>query len=88
MNAVESFLTPFMSHDAAHGALPTLQAATDKNAAQGSYYAPKDFFHLRGDPVLIGLPKPARDGEAARRLWDAAEEMTGVRWSDTMLVTA
>jgi len=37
---------------------------------------------------LIALPKPARDGEAARRLWDAAEEMTGVRLSDTMLVTA
>jgi NAD(P)-dependent dehydrogenase (short-subunit alcohol dehydrogenase family) len=88
LNPVESFLMPFMSHDAAHGALPTLQAATDKNAAQGSYYAPEDFFHLKGDPVLIGLPKPARDGGAARRLWDAAEEMTGVRLVDTMLVTA
>jgi NAD(P)-dependent dehydrogenase (short-subunit alcohol dehydrogenase family) len=80
MNAVESFLTPFMSHDSAHGAMPTLQAATDKSAAQRSYYAPENFFHLKGDPVLIPLPKPALDAEAARKLWDLSEEMTGVRF--------
>jgi len=80
MNAVEKFVTPYMSHDAAHGALPTLQAATDLSAAQGSYYGPENFFHLKGDPVLIPLPKPARDADAARRLWDAAEEMTGAGW--------
>jgi NAD(P)-dependent dehydrogenase (short-subunit alcohol dehydrogenase family) len=80
MNAVERFVTPFMSHDAAHGAMPTLQAATDLSAAQGSYYAPENFFHLKGDPVLISLPKPARDEAAARRWWDVAEEMTGVGW--------
>jgi hypothetical protein len=88
LNAVESFLTPFLSHDAARGALPTLQAATDIRAAQGSYYAPADFFHLKGDPELIGLPKPARDGSAARRLWDVAEGETGVRFLDAMPVTA
>jgi len=80
LNAIESFLTPFMSHDAAHGALPTLQAATDKSAAPASYYAPENMFHLKGDPVLIPIPKPACDEAAARRLWDLAEEQTGVRF--------
>jgi NAD(P)-dependent dehydrogenase (short-subunit alcohol dehydrogenase family) len=67
------------SQDAAQGALPTLRAATEPNAAQASYYAPARFFHLKGDPVLIPMPEPARDEETARRLWDVSEQLTGVR---------
>lgn len=82
LNAVERFLTPFMSHDAAHGALPTLRAATAPDAVTGSYYSPERMFQLKGDPVLISLPKPARDANAARRLWDIAEQLTGVSWPE------
>jgi NAD(P)-dependent dehydrogenase (short-subunit alcohol dehydrogenase family) len=80
LNALESFLTPFMSHDAAHGALPTLRAATAKDALTGSYFAPEKRFHLVGDPVAVELPKPARDEAAAGRLWEAAERLTGAVW--------
>ncbi|HMH13537.1 MAG TPA: oxidoreductase [Edaphobacter sp.] len=82
LNAVERFLTPFMSHDAAHGALPTLRAATAADAGARSYYAPDRMFQLKGDPVPISLPKPARDEAAARRLWDVAEQLTGAGWAE------
>jgi NAD(P)-dependent dehydrogenase (short-subunit alcohol dehydrogenase family) len=80
MNAAEKWMASFMSQDAAHGALPTLRAATEANAAMGSYYAPSGTFQLKGDPVLVPLPKPARDEVAARKLWEISERLTGVRW--------
>jgi NAD(P)-dependent dehydrogenase (short-subunit alcohol dehydrogenase family) len=80
LNAVEKFITPFMSHDAAHGALPTLRAATAGDTSTGAYYAPEKMFHLKGYPVSVPIPKPALDKEAARRLWTAAEDLTETKW--------
>ncbi len=76
---IGKILALFLSHDAAHGARPTLWAATALDATQGSYYAPDRVFQLKGDPVLIPIPKPARDEAAARRLWDISENLTGVQ---------
>jgi NAD(P)-dependent dehydrogenase (short-subunit alcohol dehydrogenase family) len=67
------------SQDAAAGALPTLRAATAPEAGTGSYFAPDRFFQLKGDPVAVQLPRPARDQVAARKLWEIAEGLTGVR---------
>jgi NAD(P)-dependent dehydrogenase (short-subunit alcohol dehydrogenase family) len=78
----EQFLARFMSHDAAHGALPTLRAATAPDAGMNAYYAPENFFNLKGDPIPVPLPRPALDREAARRLWIEAEELTGAEWMD------
>lgn len=64
--------------DAAHGALPLLRAATDVDAAPGSYYGPDRFFHLKGDPVPVSIPKPAQDEAAAKRLWEIAESLTKI----------
>ncbi len=69
----------FASQDAIRGALPTLRAATAPDAANGSYYGPDGTFELKGDPVPIPIPKPARDDRARRALWDVAERITGVR---------
>jgi NAD(P)-dependent dehydrogenase (short-subunit alcohol dehydrogenase family) len=68
-----------VSQDAARGALPTLRAATEINAAPGSYYGPDGFFQIKGDPVPIPIPKPARDEAAATRLWEIAESLTAVK---------
>jgi hypothetical protein len=70
-----------LSQDAAHGALPTLRAATELNAPQGGYYAPDRMFGLKGDPIRIMLPKPALDEKAARHLWEVSEKLTGVHWN-------
>jgi hypothetical protein len=69
-----------MSHDAAHGALPTLRAATAKDTSTGAYYAPEKMFHLKGDPVPVAIPKPALDNEASRHLWNTAEDLTETKW--------
>ena len=59
-------MAAFLSQDAAHGALPTLRAATER-AAPGSYFAPDRMFQLTGGPVPVPLPKPALEEAAARR---------------------
>ena len=76
----DSILESFMSHDAAHGALPTLRAATSPEAVSGIYYAPDRMFQMKGDPIPIKLPKPALDEAAARKLWEISERLTGVSW--------
>jgi NAD(P)-dependent dehydrogenase (short-subunit alcohol dehydrogenase family) len=70
----------FAFQDAEHGALPTLRAATEKEAPQGGFYGPGRY-GFSGAPVLVPLPKPAQDQAARKRLWDVSEELTGVRWS-------
>jgi NAD(P)-dependent dehydrogenase (short-subunit alcohol dehydrogenase family) len=79
-NLIGKFRALFMSQDAAHGALPILRAATAMDVGPGSYYAPDRMFGLKGDPVLVPVPKPARDEAAARRLWEVSERLTGVEW--------
>jgi NAD(P)-dependent dehydrogenase (short-subunit alcohol dehydrogenase family) len=79
MNRAERLVAWIASQDAAHGALPTLRAATAMDAASGSYYAPDKLFQLKGDPILVPIPKPASDRGAARRLWEISEKLTGVK---------
>lgn len=81
-NAIERVMEFTMSQDAARGALPTLRAATEPDVSTGSYYAPERMFHLKGDSVLVSLPKPAQDEIAARRLWEVSEQLTEVHWSE------
>jgi NAD(P)-dependent dehydrogenase (short-subunit alcohol dehydrogenase family) len=79
-NLPEKILAWFLSQDAAQGALPTLRAATAPDAVSGSYYGPDGMFGLKGHPVRVRVPRPARDEAAARRLWEVAEKLTGVEW--------
>src|SRR6266481_6068044 len=46
-NWLEKIFASFMSHDAAHGALPTLRAAAALDVASGSYVAPSRLFQLQ-----------------------------------------
>jgi hypothetical protein len=64
----ENFVQNLFSYDAAHGALPTLRAATAADNVTGLYFAPSGRFQLKGDPVLVKLPKPAQEVDVARRL--------------------
>ncbi len=77
---VDYIMEALMSHDAAHGALPTLRAATERVAVSGDYFGPSRMFELKGDPVPVPLPKPALDEAAARQLWNTAERLTGAAW--------
>ncbi len=63
------------------GAWPTLYAATAKGVASGQCFGPSHLFGLYGPPALSRPSRRARDLAAAAQLWEASEELTGVRYS-------
>ncbi len=71
-------LKPLASQDAAHGALPTLFAATSPEAQPGGYYGPSGFQELKGPPVPAKIAPAAKDVALAKRLWAETERLTGV----------
>ena len=62
------------------GALPQLYAATAADLPGGSYVGPDGFQEQRGHPVAVGSTRAAKDRDAARRLWQVSEELTGVTY--------
>jgi NAD(P)-dependent dehydrogenase (short-subunit alcohol dehydrogenase family) len=62
------------------GALPQLYAATAADLPGGSYVGPDGFQEQRGHPVVVGSTSAAKDRDAARRLWQVSEELTGVTY--------
>jgi NAD(P)-dependent dehydrogenase (short-subunit alcohol dehydrogenase family) len=73
-----SLLTPYFSQDGAHGALPTLFAATAPEATSGGYYGPSGFQELKGYPAPAKITRAAKDVERAKHLWAVTERLTGV----------
>jgi NAD(P)-dependent dehydrogenase (short-subunit alcohol dehydrogenase family) len=73
-----SLLTPYLSQDGAHGALPTLFAATAPEATSGGYYGPSGFQELKGYPAPAKITRAAKDVERAKHLWAVTERLTGV----------
>jgi len=81
-------LVPFMkvgnlllAQSEAQGALPSLYAATAPDVAGGEYFGPDGIAESRGNPHRVGRSGRASNTEDAKRLWDASEELTGVRYS-------
>ncbi|NDZ97554.1 SDR family NAD(P)-dependent oxidoreductase [Streptomyces sp. SID6673] len=63
------------------GALPSLRAATDPDVIGGQYFGPSGPGQFSGPPVLV-VPSPrVLDGGLGNRLWDTAEELTGVTYA-------
>lgn len=62
------------------GALPTLFAATAPGLPGDSYVGPDGFLEQHGHPRLVARTSAARSDADARRLWQASEELTGVRY--------
>jgi NAD(P)-dependent dehydrogenase (short-subunit alcohol dehydrogenase family) len=73
-----TMMKPFLSQDAAHGALPTLYAAVAPEAVAGGYYGPDGIAELKGYPTAVPAPKSALDETVARRLWAESESLTRV----------
>jgi hypothetical protein len=73
-------MKPFLSQDAAHGALPTLYAAVAAEAVGGGYYGPDGIAELKGHPTAVPIPQRALDETVARRLWAESERLTHVKF--------
>jgi NAD(P)-dependent dehydrogenase (short-subunit alcohol dehydrogenase family) len=68
-----------LAQSAAMGALPTLYAATE-DVPGAAYVGPGGPFEQRGHPHLVNMSGAAKDEQSARRLWEASQELTGVRF--------
>ena len=66
-----------IAQSAAMGALPTLYAATE-DVPGAAYVGPDGLLEQRGHPHLVDMSGAAKNEDAARRLWDVSEELTGV----------
>jgi hypothetical protein len=73
-------LGSFMKPSAAAAARPVLFAATEATAERGGYYGPIGAFELAGPPGKAKIGPNARDAQAAARLWEISERLTGVEW--------
>jgi NAD(P)-dependent dehydrogenase (short-subunit alcohol dehydrogenase family) len=81
MKILTTMMKPFLSQDAAHGALPTLYAAVAAEAVAGGYYGPDGFAELKGYPAAARIPKHALDETLSKRLWLESERLTHVTFA-------
>jgi NAD(P)-dependent dehydrogenase (short-subunit alcohol dehydrogenase family) len=61
-------------------ALSVVRAATDPTARGGEFYGPGGRLGLTGPPVLARTAPRVHDRALQRRVWDASERLTGVRY--------
>jgi NAD(P)-dependent dehydrogenase (short-subunit alcohol dehydrogenase family) len=65
------------------GALPQLRAATDPGIRGGRFLGPGRLWETRGPVTDARLSREAADPAVGRRLWTAAENLTGVHYPAT-----
>ncbi|MFD1141216.1 SDR family oxidoreductase [Larkinella insperata] len=71
---------PFLFQPAAQGALPTLYAATSREAEGGVYYGPNKMMETRGFPSVAKIPAQAEDVHVSLRLWELSQELAKVQF--------
>lgn len=71
----------YLAQSAAAGAVPTVLCAAGVEAEPGGYYGPTAQFEMKGPVGGARMTRYTRDEEAARKLWDISEKLTGVRWT-------
>jgi len=79
--SVMSFGNRLFSQSAAMGALPQLYAATAPGVGGGEYFGPDGFMENWGHPRRVSSVPRSHDTDAALRLWEVSEELTGVRYA-------
>lgn len=77
------FINSAFMQDARMGALPTLRAAVDPDAAGGDYFGPSGKGERKGHPVRVAASPRARDPEVQRKLWEHSERLTRVTYRFT-----
>lgn len=69
------------AQSAAAGALPTLYAATSLEVRGGDYIGPGGALKMAGPPARQRSNRASHDLEAARKLWEASVQLTGVDYA-------
>jgi NAD(P)-dependent dehydrogenase (short-subunit alcohol dehydrogenase family) len=73
-------IAPLVTHPPQEAARSQIMAALDDQVAGGDYYGPQGLLESRGRPGKARQRACARDREAAARLWELSEELTGAEW--------
>ncbi len=69
-----------LAQPASAGALPEVLAVAGNEARNGAYYGPTKFGDSRGPVGESLISDPAKDQDAAERLWTLSEELLGITW--------
>ncbi|KAB8182520.1 oxidoreductase [Microbispora catharanthi] len=69
-----------VTQPAERGALPQLFAATAPDVRGGQFFGPSGFLEMRGRVVEVRPSAEAADPDVGRRLWTAAEALTGITY--------
>ncbi len=69
-----------VTQPAERGALPQLFAATAPDVRGGQFFGPSGFLEMRGRVVEVHPSAEAADPDVGRRLWTAAEALTGITY--------
>jgi NAD(P)-dependent dehydrogenase (short-subunit alcohol dehydrogenase family) len=77
---LKNVLFPLLSHSPDKAALPSLLAATDQLATNGTYWGPSGFGELKGPPHKAKIPAAAQDKAIGSRLWKVGEDLTEVKY--------
>lgn len=64
------------------GAMPTVYAAVADGVKSGDYIGPDGLLEMVGAPVKVSSSARANDPNAAARLWEMSEELTGESFPD------
>lgn len=76
-------VSPFILHSNASAAKPSLFAALDPAAEGGTYYGPMGYREFRGKVGKAYRDPSNVDSQAAGRLWELSEELTGQPFQPT-----
>jgi NAD(P)-dependent dehydrogenase (short-subunit alcohol dehydrogenase family) len=71
-----------VTQSARMGALPTVYAAVAVDVEGGDYIGPRGPAEMRGYPVKVKATRAARDADAAARLWEVSQSLTGVTFDE------
>lgn len=71
-------MNSLFAQSAAQGALPQLYAAVAPQARGGDYIGPDGWGGARGYPAVVKSSARSYDLDAARRLWEVSQALTGV----------
>jgi NAD(P)-dependent dehydrogenase (short-subunit alcohol dehydrogenase family) len=74
---------PSIFQSAKAGAWPSLLAATGPDVRPGGYYGSTGFMEMRGPAGEAKIAKQALDREVAAGLWELAERLTGVSFTQS-----
>lgn len=75
---LQKLAAPLIQQPGDAGAWPLILAGFDPGAVQGAYYGPQGWQECRGRPGPGKIEPKALDASAGQRLWDIAEQLTGV----------